>query len=106
MHHNLIQQAIDYITANFSNTELSLQNVAAQIHLSPTYLSNIFKKEQGINFSDFILELRMNKAKELLRDGTLKVYEVAQWVGYNNVHYFSSCFKKYTGISPMDFKNH
>ncbi len=105
MHHTLIQQALDYITANFGKTELSLQDVAAQIHLSPTYLSNIFKKEQGINFFDFILELRMNKAKKLLRDGTLKVYEVAQLVGYNNVHYFSASFKKYTGISPTDFKN-
>jgi len=106
MHHTLIKEAINYITANFDKTELSLHNVADQIHLSPTYLSNIFKKEQGINFFDFILELRMNKAKELLRDGTLKVYEVAQQVGYNNVHYFSSCFKKYTGISPTDFKSY
>lgn len=105
MQHTIIEQAIDYITVNFSNADLSLQDVAEQIHLSPTYLSNMFKKEQGINFFDFILDLRMNKAKTLLRDGALKVYEVAEAVGYNNVHYFSACFKKYTGISPTDFKN-
>jgi two-component system response regulator YesN len=106
LQHNLITQAIGYITANYNKTDLSLHDVAAQIHLSPTYLSNTFKKEQGINFSDFILELRMKKAMELLRGSDFKVYEVAELVGYNNVHYFSACFKKYTnGISPTDFKN-
>lgn len=100
----LIQQAIDYIITHFDKSDLSLQEVAREIHLSPTYLSSIFKKEQGINFSDFILTLRMKKAKELLLSGAFKVYEVAELVGYNNVHYFSACFKKYTGISPTDFK--
>jgi two-component system response regulator YesN len=104
MQKTLIGQAIDYITAHFSQPDLSLQEVAEAIHISPTYLSSIFKKEQGSNFSDFILELRMKKAKELLGSGVMKVYEVAEAVGYNNVHYFSACFKKYSGISPTDFK--
>ena len=104
LQHILIEQAIEYIVANY-NKDISLQDVADQIHLSPTYFSNIFKKEKGVNFSDFVLELRMNQAMELLRNSGLKVYEVAEEVGYNNVHYFSACFKKYTGISPTDFKS-
>lgn len=104
MQNTLVGQAIDYITGHYNQSDLSLQEIAGVIHLSPTYLSSIFKKEQGINFSDFVLDLRMDKAKELLSSGVLRVYEVAELVGYNNVHYFSACFKKYTGISPTDYK--
>ena len=101
----LVEQAMEYIVANYAKDGLSLQDVASQIHVSPTYLSNIFKKARGINFSDFVLEVRMKKAMELLRNSNLKAYEVAERIGYANVHYFSAIFKKYTGVSPTEFKN-
>ncbi|WP_167568941.1 response regulator [Brevibacillus migulae] len=100
----LVEKAMRYMEENYANEELSLQEVATQVHISPTYLSIIFKQEKGVNFSDYLLETRMKKAMEYLRHHNMKAYEVAEKVGYSNPQYFSVCFKKYTGYSPMDFK--
>lgn len=69
-----------------------------------TYFSSLFKKETGRNFTDYLTELRMNKAKELLREKDIMVSDVAEMVGYNDLKYFSRLFKKITGISPSDYK--
>lgn len=101
----LINRAMEYMEQHYDQEGLSLQDVSSVVHISPTYLSIIFKKEKNINFSEFLNQLRMNKAMELLRISDLKSYEVAEKVGFKNAHYFSLCFKKYTGISPSDYKN-
>lgn len=101
----IVNFAIDYINQNFNDPELSLNVVAAKVSVSPVYLSAIFKKETNANFIDFVIKARMNKAIELLRHSNKRTYEVAELVGYSNPHYFSSCFKKYTGYSPSDYKN-
>lgn len=100
----IVKQAMEYIEKNYMRERLSLQDVADEVHISPTYLSYIFKKEQNVNFSDYLLETRMTAAMELLRLKDLKSYEVAELVGYGNAQYFSTCFKKYTGFSPSAFK--
>ncbi|MEK3912359.1 response regulator [Paenibacillus sp. FSL H7-0331] len=100
----VIHRAVAYMELHYDQEGLSLQDVSSVVHISPTYLSIIFKKEKNINFSDFLYQLRMNKAMELLRMSDLKSYEVAEKVGYRNPQYFSVCFKKYTGISPSEFK--
>ncbi|GAA0137923.1 response regulator [Paenibacillus sp. YSY-4.3] len=100
----IVKQAMDFIEQNYMRERLSLQDVADEVHISPTYLSYIFKKEQNINFSDYLLETRMKVAMELLRMKDLKSYEVAELVGYSNAQYFSTCFKKYAGCSPSAFK--
>jgi two-component system response regulator YesN len=99
----LMSKAIQFIEANYSRERLSLNDVAGEIHISPTYFSYIFKQEQHMNFSDFLLEIRMKKAKELLRLEDMKTYEVAERVGYN-AQYFSTIFKKHTGYSPSEFR--
>jgi two-component system response regulator YesN len=101
----VIHRAVEYIELHYDQEGLSLQDVSSVVHISPTYLSIIFKKEKNINFSDFLYQLRMKKAMELLRMADLKSYEVAERVGYRNPQYFSVCFKKYTGVSPSEFKN-
>lgn len=101
----IIDQAVSYIESNFGNENLSLQEVAKNIHVSISYLSTLFKKERNVNFSDFLTEVRMQKAKELLRNTSMKAYEVAMQVGYSNPQYFSMRFKQYTGYSPLRFKN-
>jgi two-component system response regulator YesN len=101
----VIHRAVEYVELHYDQEGLSLQDVSSVVHISPTYLSIIFKKEININFSDFLYQLRMKKAMELLRMSDLKSYEVAEKVGYRNPQYFSVCFKKYTGISPSEFRN-
>jgi two-component system response regulator YesN len=101
----IIHRAVEYVEQHYDREGLSLQDVSSVVHISPTYLSIIFKKEKNINFSDFLYQLRMKKAMELLRMSDLKSYEVADKVGYRNPQYFSVCFKKFTGVSPSDFKN-
>ncbi|MBA4493345.1 response regulator [Paenactinomyces guangxiensis] len=102
--HSAIKKAVKCIEENYAKEGLSLQDVAKEVHISPTYLSILFKQEKNINFSEFLLETRMKKAMELLRNQDLKAYEVAERVGYNNPQYFSVSFKKYTGYSPLEFK--
>ncbi len=100
----VVGQAVRYIEENYPREGLTLSELAQAVHVSPVYLSVIFKKERGINFSDFLTEIRLKKAMELLRGTDLKTYEVAERVGYSNPRYFSACFKRYTGYSPSDFK--
>ena len=99
-----VDLAIQYMNDNFSDSTLTLQKVAKLIHVSTPYLSNLFKIEKGFNFGQYLLELRMKKAMELLREDKLKTYEVSEQVGYSNPQYFSICFKKYTGYTPAEFK--
>jgi two-component system, response regulator YesN len=99
-----VDQAIQYIREHYHDSSLTLQKVADLIHVSTPYLSNLFKLEKGFNFGDFLLELRMKKAMEILRESDAKTYEVCEKVGYNNPQYFSICFKKYTGCTPAEYK--
>jgi two-component system response regulator YesN len=100
----VIHQAIEFMERQYNQEKLSLQDVAHAVHISPTYLSTVFKKEKNINFSDYLMQIRMKAAMELLRLNDLKTYEVAERVGFGNSQYFSVCFKKYTGVSPTDFR--
>ncbi|TDF91021.1 response regulator [Paenibacillus piri] len=101
-----IHQAIAFMETNYAKEGLSLQDVAGSIYISPTYLSILFKKEKNISFGDYLLKLRMKAAVELLRMSDLKTYEIAEKVGYSNPQYFSSCFKKFTGYSPTEYKHY
>lgn len=100
----LVGLAIQYIEKNYQQEGLSLSEVAQAVHVSPVYLSIMFKKERNINFSDFLNEIRMKTAMNFLRNSNLKTYEVAERIGFSNPQYFSVCFKKYTGYSPSEFK--
>ncbi len=100
-----VSEAVCYIEANYAQKGLSLQEVAKHVHMNPVYMSTLFKQEKNITFSEFVLETRMQKAMELLRSGGMKAYEVAEKVGYSNPEYFSVCFKKYSGVSPVEYRN-
>lgn len=100
---SLVEKAMAHIEKNYADVELTQKKVADEIFVSAPYLSNLFKNELGINFSDYLLEIRMKKAMELLREGA-KIYKVAEDVGYGNPQYFSISFKKYTGYTPAEYK--
>lgn len=84
--------------------ELSLQQVAGHVHLHPGHLSELFKKETGSTFGDFVTGFRMRKAMQLLTVTPAKVSEVALMVGYEDVKYFSRLFKKHTGKTPSEYR--
>jgi len=100
----LVEQVVEIVGSSFNEEELQLQNIAKQIHANPSYLSAAFKKEMNINFVEYLTAVRMEKAKVLLRTTGMKAFEVSYAVGYSNPQYFSICFKKYTGMSPVRYK--
>ncbi|MBD2847418.1 response regulator [Paenibacillus sp. IB182496] len=80
--------------------DLNLDGVADQVFLNPVYFSRLFKQEMGINFIDYLTRVRVEKAKELLRSGRYKSYEVSEIVGYRSSKYFTKVFKQATGYTP------
>jgi two-component system response regulator YesN len=102
--HYLATVAKDYIDSHY-NEELSLEDVSIEVNLSPQYFSRFFKQETGENFIDYLTQIRINKAIDLLKDKNHSVKEVCYMIGYNDPNYFSRIFKKITGHSPSDQKN-
>ncbi len=84
---------------------LSLKSVAKELHVSPSYLSSVFKDDTGCPFSDFLFLHRMNIAYDLVRQGNLRIYEIGEQVGYPDVAQFSKCFKKQFGCSPKQLQH-
>ena len=98
-----VAECIDYIYDHL-HTRITVELLAKRVNLTPSYLSRLFKKETGQNFMDYLTELRISKAKELLCGEELSVQDVAEQVGYRDLKYFSRLFKKLTGVSPSDYK--
>lgn len=101
---SLIREAKNYIAENFGKNDFSLNMIATQIGVSPSYFSSIFKQETGQSFVEYLTKVRIDKACELLKCTTLRTSEIGERVGYNDPHYFSATFKKITGQSPKEFK--
>ena len=103
----LIRETVHIIEDNIGNEVLSLRWIAGNVlYTNVDYLGKLFKKETGRNFSYYVMEKRMEIATKLLEDGRIdKIYEVAEQVGYgSNSQYFSQVFKKYTGVSPLEYR--
>lgn len=98
-----ITEAKRYIQQHYQEA-LRLEDVSSAVGFNATYFSTLFKKETGQNFMDYLTDLRIGKAKELLCGDDLSVQDVAEMVGYRDLKYFSRLFKKTTGVSPSDFK--
>lgn len=96
---------MDYIGQNYADSNLSVGQIAAQLDLSEGHLSHLFKKETDYTIGNYLTRYRIHKAMELLRQGRLKVYEVAEAVGYRDIAYFSATFKKVAGMSPSEYQD-
>ena len=94
---------IKYIEENY-NRKISLQDVAESVHMSVNHACRLFKSETGKTILSYINELKINTAKKLLSADNYKVFEIANMLGYDNVNYFSTNYKKYTQESPTDYQ--
>lgn len=99
-----VEKAIDYIENHYKE-DLSVGVTAEHIGISEGHLSRIFKKETNYTFVTYLTNYRIHTAMGLLRDCGFKVYEVADMVGYNDITYFSTLFKRMVGISPSEYQN-
>ncbi len=100
----IIKLALKYINENYQNKEISINDVAESINISPSYLSKMFKKDLSLTFVDYLSLVRARNATKLLSDPTMKIYEIAEQVGYNSQHYFCTAFKKIYNVSPIEFR--
>jgi two-component system response regulator YesN len=96
--------ARNYIDKHYWNPDLCLEDAAAELQISPGYLSRLMKRETGFSFVEYLNRIRVKKATLLLSDPSAKAFEVAERVGYRSQHYFSRAFKKVTGNSPTDHR--
>jgi two-component system, response regulator YesN len=99
----IVENVRKYMDRHYAN-EISLTSLADQFHINSAYLSEMFKVLVGQNFSDYLVDLRMDKACSLLMDEQLKIIEIAHLVGYSNSGYFSTVFKKRFGLKPIDYR--
>ena len=95
--------AMEYIREHYMEPELSLNDICSYLNISTSYFSTLFKEATGGTFLDFLGRIRMEKAKKLLEQTTLKNYEIAERVGFADPHYFSISFKKTTGKTPTEY---
>ena len=100
-----VREAMLYLEQNCGSSELSVGQAAAQLGLSEGHLSHLFKKETDMTLGAYLTRCRIQKAMALLREGKLKVYEVAEACGYRDIAYFSGTFKKITGKTPSEYQD-
>ncbi|GEM_PF-323799 len=99
---SVVEQAIDFMKTHYDE-DISLDSMAERYFLNPTYFSRLFKQYTGNTFTDYLIELRMERAKDLIEAGKYKMYEVSRMVGYRSEKYFYRVFKQYTGRSPLEY---
>ena len=104
-HYNLVEKIQNNIQQNYSNINLSAESLADTIGYTPYYFSKIFKEITGINVSDYIRQVRINKAKELLGMEENKINEIPNMVGFTNISHFYAVFKKEVGLTPQHLEN-
>ncbi|MFB8372381.1 response regulator [Paenibacillus taichungensis] len=101
---DIVEQALSFTKEHYADPDLSIQKVCGHLHISSGYFCGIFKKEVQLTFLQYLMQIRMEAAKELLRSTELKSFEIAGQVGFAEPNYFSFCFKKHIGISPKEYR--
>lgn len=102
--HHVIKKAIDYIENNFAK-DISLDEISQELNLSSYYFSKLFKEEKGEGFVEYLNTRRVNEAKELMKNPDKSIKEISSESGYSDPNYFSRIFKKYTGMTPTEYRD-
>ncbi len=98
-----IRKAKEYMKDNFKHP-ITLEEISKMVGFNPTYFSSLFKKETGMNFLEYLIDIRIEKAKELLKETDKSVSSIAFEVGYSDLKHFSKLFKKLTGLKPSEYR--
>ncbi|MNW26005.1 putative response regulatory protein [compost metagenome] len=102
-HDPVIQKILDYLEQEYKDA--TLEGASLVVHMNPSYISKYFKKMTGTNFSEYLNEVRMKKAAEILRLQKYKIYEISEMIGYQNAQNFARSFKRHFGQSPYSYIN-
>jgi two-component system response regulator YesN len=94
----------EFVRQNFQNESLSVKTISDHVNRSTSYVCTVFKNETGMTLNQFITKCRMEKAKEMLTDPRYKITDIASRVGYLDVNYFGKILKKYSGVTPSDYR--
>lgn len=100
----VVKKVMDYILENHGDCNLTIKVLADYVCLTPTYLSNLFKKNAGMTIGQYLVDVRVEHAKRLMKNPQLKFYQVSNIVGYNDANYFAKIFKRKTGLTPSEYK--
>lgn len=98
-----VRQALEHMEKHYGDPDLDADAIARQLGISRDHFRHLFKDETGKTILDRLTDIRMDKAKQLLDEGSLKVYEIADRVGFRNGQYFSQVFRKATGMTPLEY---
>lgn len=101
---DVVENAKKYISENYHDEELTLNTVAHEVNVSPNHLSAMFSQKTGQTFVKYLTDVRMHRAKELLKCTSKRSNEICEEVGYRDPHYFSHLFKKNVGCSPIQYR--
>lgn len=100
----IVDRAIQYILEHYSEN-ITLGKLSEQVYVTPMYLSRLFKEKAGVSYIDYLTEVRIENAKHLLSDLSLRIYDIAEMVGYDSRKHFGKIFKERTGLSPKEYRN-
>ncbi|MFC5447054.1 response regulator [Paenibacillus aestuarii] len=100
----LVRRAKLFVQEHYAEPELTLEEVAESLQVSPVYFGRVFKQEVGVSLGQYLAQMRMKRAIQLLVSTELNILEIAERVGYHSQHYFSTSFRKAIGISPLQYR--
>jgi two-component system response regulator YesN len=103
-HQGLVNDAKEFMKRNYVDSDLSVKKIAQHVGVSTSYFSALFKEKENRTIQEYLINLRINKAKELIKTTDYKSYEIAREVGYSDPHYFASAFKRQIGITTTEYR--
>ena len=100
----MIMKVKKFINEHYQQRDISVKQIAAELYITPTYLSSLFKRKTGNTIGEYLTTVRIEESKKLLLDPRMKTYEVALAVGYEDANYFTKIFKKNLGVTPSEYR--